>query len=496
MGYEKVQTTCSGPQKCSYELGSKQRSPHTHEIYKTGAPPISETILDRIGYSPLVKCNKLKQIYSLECELMAKCEFFNAGGSVKDRIGRRMVLDAEKSGRIKPGDTLIEPTSGNTGIGLALTAAVRGYKMIICMPEKMSMEKENTLRALGAEVIRTPTMAAFDSKDSHIGISMKLQKEISNSHILDQYSNPSNPVAHYDQTAEELLEQCEGKIDMLVASAGTGGTLAGLACKLKEKCPDCRIIGVDPEGSILAEPESLNGSVESYQVEGIGYDFIPRVLKRQFVDKWIKSNDKDSFLMARKMISKEGLLCGGSCGAAMSIAVKVARDLKSGQKCVVMLPDSIRNYMTKFLSPDWMIANNFLEASSVYDHNDSWRTHTVSNLNFASRKDYILYDKQTLSDAVNSFENSGLQELPILNTESRDFIGMVSQKRLLSQLNKGRKLHTEVSHILEIVFQVKSTTTLGVLASIFNTTDIVSMSDSKRLITRLDLLNYINSLHL
>lgn len=495
MDYEKVETTCSGPQKCSYQIGSEERSPHTHEEYKSGAPPICETILDRIGYSPLVKCNKLKKDYSLECELMAKCEFFNAGGSVKDRIGRRMVLDAEKSGRIKPGDTLIEPTSGNTGIGLALTAAVRGYKMIICMPEKMSMEKENTLRALGAEVIRTPTMAAFDSKDSHIGISMKLQKEIPNSHILDQYSNPSNPIAHYDQTAEELLEQCGGKIDMLVASAGTGGTLAGLACKLKKKCPDCKVIGVDPEGSILAQPESLNGPLKSYQVEGIGYDFIPRVLKRQFVDKWIKSNDKDSFLMARKMISKEGFLCGGSCGAAMSVAVEVAKDLKLGQKCVVILPDSIRNYMTKFLSPDWMIANNFLDVRSVYNHSDSWRLQTISDLTLASKKDYILYDKQTLSDAINSFENSGLQELSVLDSKTKKFIGIVTQKNLLSQLNKGRRLDLEVSDILEIAFEVKSNTTLGVLASIFNTVNIVSMTD-KRLITRSDLLSYINNVHL
>jgi len=490
----KIITTCSGPQKCLYEVGSTKKSPHTHEKYRIGAPPISETILDRIGFSPLVKCNRLKQLYSLECELMAKCEFFNAGGSVKDRIGRRMILDAEKKGRIKSGDTLIEPTSGNTGIGLALTAAVRGYKMIICMPEKMSMEKENTLRALGAEVIRTPTMAAFDDKDSHIGVSMKLQKEIPNSHILDQYSNPSNPLAHYDQTAEELLEQCQGKIDMLVASAGTGGTLAGLACKLKEKCPECKIIGVDPEGSILAEPESLNGSVESYQVEGIGYDFIPRVLKRQFVDKWIKSNDKDSFLMAREMISKEGLLCGGSCGAAMSIAVRVARDLKFGQRCVVMLPDSIRNYMTKFLSPDWMIANNFLNADSVYCNNDYWRTQMISNLNFTTKKDYILFDKQTLSDAIISFKNSSLQELPVLNIESKSFVGLISQKNILSQLNKGKNLNVEIAQVLETVFQVKSTTSLGALASIFNTTDIVYLSDSKRLVTRLDVLNYINTL--
>lgn len=198
--------------------------------------------------------------------------------------------------------------------------------------------------------------------------------------------------------------------------------------------------------------------------------------------------------MARQMISKEGFLCGGSCGAAMSIAVVVAKSLKSGQRCVVMLPDSIRNYMTKFLSPDWMIANNFLNANLVYSNNDHWRTHTISHLKFTTKRDYILFDKQTLSDAVNSFKNSSLQELPVLNIESKNFMGLISQKNVLSQLNKGKNLHTEITQVIETVFQVKSTTSLGVLASIFNTTDVVYLSDSNSLVTRLDVLDYINNL--
>ncbi len=243
---------------------------------------------------------------------MAKCEYFNAGGSVKDRIGKRMVEDAEKSGRIKKGDTLIEPTSGNTGIGLALAAAVKGYKMIITLPEKMSQEKVDVLKALGAQIIRTPTEAAWDSPESHIGVAKKLHKEIPNSHILDQYSNPSNPLAHYDGTAEEIIQQCDGNVDMVVITAGTGGTLTGIARKIKEKAPQCKVIAVDPDGSILALPESLNGAIHSYKVEGIGYDFIPTVLDRssELVDKWYKSFDKESFVMARRLIKEEGLLCG------------------------------------------------------------------------------------------------------------------------------------------------------------------------------------------
>lgn len=183
------------------------------------------SILDHIGDTPLVKLNRIGKKEGVKCEILAKCEFFNAGGSVKDRIGRRMIEDAEKSGRIKPGDTLIEPTSGNTGIGLALSAAIKGYRMIITLPEKMSQEKVDVLKALGAEIIRTPTEAAWDSPDSHIGVAKRLQEEIPNSHILDQYANPSNPLAHYETTAEEIWEQCEGRVDMVVIAAGTGGNI-------------------------------------------------------------------------------------------------------------------------------------------------------------------------------------------------------------------------------------------------------------------------------
>ena len=193
------------------------------------------------------------------------------------------------------------------------------------------------LKALGAEIIRTPTEAAFDSPESHIGVAKKLNKEIPNSHILDQYANPSNPLAHYDGTAEELLASCDGRIDMAVITAGTGGTLTGIARKLKERCPNIKIVGVDPHGSILAQPESLNGAISSYAVEGIGYDFIPTVLERKLVDKWIKTSDIDSLRMSRRMIKEEGLLCGGSCGAAMWAACQAAQELGPGQRCVVIL---------------------------------------------------------------------------------------------------------------------------------------------------------------
>ena len=338
-----------GPARCTWRLGADpSTSPHIHQPAARAEPPkILSSILEHIGSTPMVRLNRIPQSLGVSCEVLAKLEYFNAGGSVKDRIGKRMVEDAERSGRIKPGDVLIEPTSGNTGIGLALAAAIKGYGMIITLPEKMSQEKVDVLKALGAEIIRTPTEAAFDSPDSHIGVAKRLNKEIPRSHILDQYSNPSNPLAHYDGTAEEILYQTDGAVDAVVVAAGTGGTITGIARKLKERLPKVRIIGVDPVGSILAQPALLNGKIESYKVEGIGYDFVPVVLDRPLVDEWIKTSDAESFAMSRRLMREEGMFVGGSAGSAMVAAMKVASGMKAGQRLVVILADSIRNYMSK-----------------------------------------------------------------------------------------------------------------------------------------------------
>ena len=316
---------------------------------------ILDNISQAIGNTPTVKLNSVG--CELACDLYVKCEFFNAGGSVKDRIGLRMVEKAEKSGRIKPGDTLIEPTSGNTGIGMALTAAVKGYRCIIVMPEKMSKEKQVILEALGAEIVRTPTQAAWDSPESHIGVAKKLNQEISDSHILDQYSNPDNPDAHYEGTAEEILDEFGTDLDMCVMGVGTGGTITGVAKKLKEKIPSIKIIGADPFGSILGGCDD----VFPYQVEGIGQDFFPDVLDNDLVDDYVKVNDQDSFVMARRLIKEEGLLCGGSSGTAMVAALEKAKDLDAAQKCLVILPDGVRNYLSKFLSDEWMKKEGFME---------------------------------------------------------------------------------------------------------------------------------------
>lgn len=321
----------------------------------TLTPPILENILGAIGKTPVVRLPRIGR--ELECDLYGKCEFLNAGGSVKDRIGIEMIEEAERSGRIKPGDTLIEPTSGNTGIGMALAAAVKGYRMVITMPEKMSREKEVVLKALGAEIVRTPTDAAWDSPESHISVARRLEKEIPNAHVLDQYANPANPGAHYRHTAGEILEVFGTDLQMVVIGAGTGGTITGVARRLKEEIPGIRIVGVDPYGSILGG----GTEVSSYQVEGIGYDFIPEVLDNSLVDEYVKVTDRDSFRMARRLIREEGLFVGGSSGSAVWAALRVASRLRRGEKCLIILPDSIRNYLSKFADDAWMKREGFLE---------------------------------------------------------------------------------------------------------------------------------------
>ncbi|MEM9693399.1 MAG: cystathionine beta-synthase [Myxococcota bacterium] len=444
---------------------------------------IYDSIIEAVGGTPMVRLSRT--CGDLPAEVLAKCEFMNPGGSVKDRIGVRMLLDAEAEGLIKPGDTLIEPTSGNTGIGLALTAAVRGYRVIITMPEKMSQEKQVVLEALGAEIIRTPTEAAFDSPDSHISVAKRLRDVLPNAHILDQYGNPSNPRAHEEGTAREIIEQTGGKLDAVVISAGTGGTITGVARILKKEMPHVRIIGVDPVGSILAGPEP----VKSYKVEGIGYDFIPDVLDRNLVDEWVKSNDRDSFLMARQLIRKEGLLCGGSCGAAVWAARRVAAQMEPGQRVVAILADSIRNYMTKFASDAWMRQNGF----------------TQTELDLGTIGDALLGMNQgevvtvSVDDSVGAvmetFREHGISQFPVL--DGGRLAGILTESDLLARLVAGAcSKHTKVAEIMERrVATVGLQTPASELPRIFERGEVALVIDEERqvlgILTKMDLIELL-----
>ncbi|HEY1548185.1 MAG TPA: cystathionine beta-synthase [Kofleriaceae bacterium] len=444
---------------------------------------ILDSILDATGGTPMVRLARIGR--DLPCELLGKCEFMNPGGSVKDRIGVKMLRDAEASGRIKPGDTLIEPTSGNTGIGLAMAAAARGYRVIITMPEKMSQEKQVVLEALGAEIIRTPTEAAWDAPESHIGVARRLREIIPNSHILDQYSNPSNPNAHEQGTGREIIDQCGGKLDAVVMTAGTGGTITGVAKVIKREVPGCKVIGVDPEGSILAGP----GEIKSYKVEGIGYDFIPDVLDRRLVDRWIKSNDKDSFITARQLIRQEGLLVGGSSGSAVWAAMQVCKELGPNKRVVVLLPDSIRNYLSKFVDDRWMRQQGFFQAD--------WEVGTVGDvMRVIGRRDVIALDvNDRVERATGLFKEHGISQMPVL--DAGKLAGILTESDLLHQMMTGRIDKTTV--VAEVMERKVSTVSMhagsGELPRIFERGEVAIVTDEQRailgIITKMDLIEML-----
>lgn len=313
----------------------------------------------------------------------------------------------------------------------------------------MSKEKVDILKALGAEIVRTPTEAAYDAPDSHISVAKRLHSEIPNSYILDQYKNKSNPNAHYYNTAEEIWEQCgRQNVDMLVAGAGTGGTISGIARKLKECNPNIIIIGVDPVGSILAQPSKLNEykRLEPYAVEGIGYDFIPDVLDRSLVDKWYKSNDTDSLVMMRRLIRDEGLLCGGSCGSAMSITLQAVKDYKltKDQRCVVILPDSVRNYMTKALSDDWMLDHSFIDNDVIKPKKIQtwWADRYVRDIDMATP--LTINSNVTCKAAIALLKEEGFDMVPVIG-DNGSVIGVVTEGNISSQILAGRIKSDNVS---------------------------------------------------
>ncbi|KAL3287186.1 hypothetical protein HHI36_001663 [Cryptolaemus montrouzieri] len=481
------------PSACTWKSKEDIRSPHRKAEWKRTEKKILPNILQSIGNTPMVRLSNLMKSLDLKYELVAKCEYLNPGGSVKDRIAYRLIEDAERAGILKPGSTIIEPTSGNTGIGLALAAAVKGYRCVIVMSEKMSNEKVDVLKALGAEIVRTPISASSDSAEGLFGVSNRLRKEIPNSVILDQYSNPGNPLAHYDTTAEEILDQCEGKIDMVVISTGTGGTITGIGRKIKEKLPGTIVVGVDPEGSVLAQPESLNKTdVDFYEVEGVGYDFVPTVLDRSIVDVWVKVNDKEALPMARKLIKDEGLLSGGSSGAVVAGALKAAVNLKQGDRVLVLLPDSIRNYLTKFISDQWMESRNLQVPVNTQKH---WWW----NKNITEIKLQPLTTAKTGMLCLNILKimkTSGIDQVPIVEDDGT-LIGVVTMQNLLNKLIAKKVKPTDtVSLILERIFpKISNTGILGVVSRTLENQPFVLVTDETNkalgIITAGDLLNYI-----
>ena len=496
----------NGLEKCEWRAGGRNTGlpcPHqSFPMHKRPSGP-AKSVLEFIGDTPLVRLERLEKKYDLPCELYAKCEFFNAGGSVKDRIGLRMIEEAERSGRLKPGDTLIEPTSGNTGVGLCVAAAIKGYKMIITMPEKMSAEKVNMMRCLGAEIIRSPDEAAWDSPESHIGIAIRLNKEIPNSHILDQYKNPANPLAHYEGTGSEILKQMDNNIYAMVIAAGTGGTLTGIARKIKDTIPECKIVAVDPVGSILAQPDSLNDfkRLQGYQVEGIGYDFIPTVLDRSVVDEWVKMDDPEALQCARDLIRHEALVCGGSSGSNLAGTLKwirsQPRDSLVGKRVVTILPDSSRNYMSKFLDDNWMMDKGFMSYNEATQAKQVWSQQRIDS---AASCIVTQVPNVTVDTPLQNIIDTMIVgiEVPVVDAKG-SLVGGVSESSALNSLAQGKS--TLSSHVGVVMNRKPKTVApdcpIGHVAKMMEMHASVIVADVEKrplgVIKRRDVLKYVSA---
>lgn len=445
----------------------------------------ASTILEAIGHTPLVKLNKVTE--GVASPIYAKIECMNPGGSIKDRVGLQMIEAAEEAGLLKPGGTIIEPTAGNTGVGIAMVAAVKGYKCICVLPDKMSEEKRALLRAYGAEVIVTPTDVPPDSPQQYIQVADRLAKEIPNSFRPDQYNNPENPLAHYLTTGPEIWEQTAGKIDVFVATMGTGGTLSGTAKYLKEKNPKITIVGVDPEGSILS-----GDSPKPYKVEGIGEDFIPRNFHREIIDEMIRIGDKESFYMTRRIAREEGILVGGSSGTAVAAAVKYAMRLPEPKNIVVILPDTGRNYITKIFSDQWLQENGFLHFAP--------KKTTVSEI-LATKTDtakiLAVSADDKASAAVSLMHQYQISQIPVIDGGKN--VGSVHEDTLMKLLYDGANL--ALQNVATIMGRPLPTLDVGTnIAEAYRlllsgTQAILVMDNSKPVgvISRMDLVNYWQS---
>jgi cystathionine beta-synthase len=455
---------------------------------------IHDTILDTVGNTPLVRLSKVTRGY--RPAILAKVETFNPGGSVKDRIGITIIEDAERRGRLKPGGTIVEATSGNTGMGLAIAAAVKGYRAVFVMPDKMSEEKIRVLRAFGARVVITPTAVAPEDPRSYYNVAKQIVEETPGAILANQYHNMVNPESHYFTTGPEIWRGTNGSVTHFVTGMGTGGTISGVGKYLKEMNPNIRIVGVDPIGSLLHEYFYTGklGEAFTYKVEGIGEDFIPGTTDFDYVDDIVQVNDKDSFLMARRIVREEGIFVGGSAGTAVAGALQLARELTEDDTVVVLLPDSGSRYLSKIFNDDWMRENRYLDYSLLGEGRVS------DLLDRNGQRDLILARPGDAKlDIIQRMKDHNVSQLPVVDDEG-SYRGVVSERELLNHLLSAEHDHVRTETIEDVINRdiplVGRNTALDTLGDAFSEAAVVVVVDGddqvEGIITKIDLIDYLS----